>query len=308
MIGCFGKVPASADFVSLHGAAEEVCEFDAWLQGALSAMQHREDWRELFDRLPVCLFSYRARNGNWLLGGLISSQDFSARRYPFFIFQILKASEAQPLVNPFTLSELFCGQIKPLLHMAAQSESTSVLFERIKALRPLQAQDFELFRRVHDKFLVNFNLRDITRSLEDSYPEFVSNAALTRLQALQQPMQQKSSMAISLPLPAEQGLKNPTADLWINWLTRMKDAGTAPQISVLADDFMRPKLLCFASRSSNGLYRVLTGTGERLENYDVLAPFDAFDEHHRVHAFPEIDRPLYDVIDRFVDALDLKSV
>ncbi|AMB88375.1 type VI secretion system protein ImpM [Pseudomonas agarici] len=308
MIGCFGKVPASADFVSLHGAAQEVREFDAWLQGALSAMQHREDWRELFDRLPVCLFSYRARNGNWLLGGLISARDFSTRRYPFFIFQTLKASEAQTLVNPFTLGELFCGQIKPLLHMAVQGESTSVLFERIKALRPLQAQDFELFRRVHDKFLVNFNLRDITRSLEDSHPEFVSNAVLTRLRALQQPMQHKSGMAISLPLPAERGLKNPIADLWIDWLTRMKRADTAPQISVLADDFMRPKLLCFASRNSNGLYRVLTGTSERLENYDVLAPFDVFDEHHRVSTFPELDRPLYDVIDRFVDALDLKSV
>ncbi|MBP1127105.1 MULTISPECIES: type VI secretion system-associated protein TagF [Pseudomonas] len=308
MIGCFGKVPASADFVSLHGAAEEVCEFDTWLQGALSAMQHREDWRELFDRLPVCLFSYRARNGNCLLGGMISSRDSSARRYPFFIFQTLKASDVQPLVNPFTLSELFCAQIKPLLHMAAQGESSAVLFERIKALRPLQAQDFELFRRVHHKFLMNFNLRDITRSLEDSYPEFVSNAVLTRLLALQQPMLHKNSMAISLPLPAERGLKNPTADLWIDWLTRMKSADTAPQISMLMDDFMRPKLLCFASRNSNALYRVLTGTSERLDNYDVLAPFDAFDEHHRVHAFPAIDCPLYDVIDRFVDALDLKSV
>ncbi|AZF13683.1 type VI secretion system-associated protein TagF [Pseudomonas sp. R3-18-08] len=308
MIGCFGKVPASADFVSLHGAMEEVCEFDAWLQGALAAMQHREDWRELFDRLPVCLFSYRARNGNWLLGGMISSRDFSARRYPFFIFQTLKASEAQPLVNPFTLSELFCGQIKPLLHMAAQGENPSTLFERIKALRPLQVQDFELFRRVHDKFLVNFNLRDITRSLEDSYPEFVSNAVLTRLQALQQPMQQKTSMAISLPLPAERGLKNPTADLWIDWLTRMKSAETEPHISVLADDFMRPKLLCFASRSGNSLYRVLTGSSERQESYDVLAPFEVFDEHHCGYAFPEIDCPLYDVIDRFVGALDLKSV
>ncbi|MGZ9708634.1 type VI secretion system-associated protein TagF [Pseudomonas sp. GNP013] len=308
MIGCFGKVPASADFVSLHGAAEEVCEFDTWLQGALSAMQHREDWRELFDRLPVCLFSYRARNGNCLLGGMISSRDSSARRYPFFIFQTLKASDVQPLVNPFTLSELFCAQIKPLLHMAAQGESSAVLFERIKALRPLQAQDFELFRRVHHKFLMNFNLRDITRSLEDSYPEFVSNAVLTRLLALQQPMLHKNSMAISLPLPAERGLKNPTADLWIDWLTRMKSADTVPQISMLMDDFMRPKLLCFASRNSNALYRVLTGTSERLDNYDVLAPFDAFDEHHRVHAFPAIDCPLYDVIDRFVDALDLKSV
>lgn len=308
MIGCFGKLPASPDFVSLHGAADEVCEFDAWLQGALAGMQHRDDWRELFDRLPVCFFSYRARTGNWLLGGFISSRDASARRYPFFIFQTLKASEAASLANPFTLSELFSAQIKPLLHMAIQGEQSAVLFERLKALRPLQGQDFELFRRVHDKFLVNFSLRDIASALESTYPEFVTNAVLTRLHALKRQVHPDSTGGICLPLPAERGLKNPTADLWINWLTRMKSSHAAPQISVLADDFMRPQLFCFPSRNTNALYRVLTGTGDRAESYDVLASFDAFDEHHRVNAFPEIDRPLRDVIDRFVDALDLKSV
>ena len=78
MIGCFGKLPSSADFVSLHGAAEEVCEFDAWLQSSLAAMRYRDDWQALFDALPMCFFTYRARNGNWLLGGLLSSRDESA--------------------------------------------------------------------------------------------------------------------------------------------------------------------------------------------------------------------------------------
>ena len=308
MIGCFGKVPASPDFVSLHGASDDVCEFDAWLRGALASMQQSEDWRTLFDRLPVCFFSYRARSGNWLVGGLISSRDSSERRYPFFIFQTVKSSDAGLFVNPFTLSELFCAQIKPLLHMAAQGESTAVVFERIRALRPLQSQDFELFRRVHDKFLVNFTLRDIARSLESSYPEFITNAVLTRLQALGRPMYHQAPIGISLPLPAERGLKNPTADLWVSWLTRMATDHAVPQICILADDFMRPRLFCFPSRNTTGVYRVVTGTGDRSENYDVLEPFEAFDEHHRSHVFADMDRPLYDVIDRFVDVLDLKSV
>ncbi|MDD0997050.1 type VI secretion system-associated protein TagF [Pseudomonas sp. TNT2022 ID1044] len=308
MIGCFGKVPASPDFVSLQGAGDDVCEFDGWLQGALAALQHREDWRELFDALPLCFFSYRARSGNWLLGGLISSKDSSGRRYPFFIFQTLKASEAEPLVNPFTLGELFSGQIRPLLHMAVQGESTSVLFERIKALRPLQGQDFELFRRVHDKFLVNFNLRDISTALEGAYPEFVTNAVLTRLLALRRHLSHPTPIGIALPLPAERGLKNPTADLWVTWLRHMTPERAVPQVNLLADDFMRPRLICFVSRQTSDAYRVLTGISERSQSYDVLASFEAFDEHHRTHAFPEIDRPLGDVIDRFVDALDSKSV
>ena len=183
-----------------------------------------------------------------------------------------------------------------------------MLFDRIKALRPLQGQDFELFRRVHDKFLVNFNLRDISTALEGAYPEFVTNAVLTRLQALRRHLAHATPIGIALPLPAERGLKNPTADLWVTWLTQMTPERAVPQISLLADDFMRPRLICFASRQTSDAYRVLTGISDRSQSYDVLASFDAFDEHHRTHAFPEIDRPLGDVIDRFVDALDSKPV
>jgi type VI secretion system protein ImpM len=308
MIGCFGKIPASADFVSLHGAADEVCEFDGWLQSSLAAIHAREDWRTLFDRLPVCFFAYRARSGNWLLGGLISSMDSSQRRYPFFIFQTLKADEAEPLINPFTLSELFSAQIKPLLHRSAHGENPALLFEQIKALRAMRAEDFALFRQVHEKFLRHFNLRDIATALESSYPEFITNAVLTRLYALHQPLCHSDALGVCLPLPAERGLKNPTADLWVDWLTRMRVGHTAPHVSVLADDFMRPRLYCFPSRGTQGLYTALTDTGERTEHYDVMGDFAAFDEHHRPPEFPDTERPLYDVIDRFVDALNVKSV
>ncbi|MFJ3485567.1 type VI secretion system-associated protein TagF [Pseudomonas sp. NPDC090202] len=308
MIGCFGKIPASADFVSLHGAADEVCEFDGWLQASLAALHHHDDWRARFDRLPVCFFAYRARSGNWLLGGLISSRDASERRYPFFVFQTVKAGDGEPLVNPFTLGELFSAQIKPLLHLAIQGEAPAALFDRIKALRPLQGQDFALFRQVHEKFLLNFTLRDIATALENSYPEFVTHAVLTRLYALRQPLHHADALGICLPLPPERGLKNPTADLWVDWLTRMKPGRTSPEVSVLADDFMRPRLFCFPSRGTAGVYTALTGSSELTENYDVLADFATFDEHHQPPAFPNIDRPLFDVIDHVVGALDVKSV
>lgn len=308
MIGCFGKLPSSADFVSLQGAGDDVCEFDGWLQASLASVHAQDGWRTAFDRLPVCFFSYRARSGNWLLGGMISSMDSSQRRYPLFIFQTVKAGDGEPLVNPFTLSELFCAQIKPLLHLGAQGEQAAVLFERIKALRPLQGQDFALFRQVHEKFMRNFSLRDIATALTHSWPEFVTNAVLTRLHALRRPLNQPQSPGIRLPLPAERGLKNPTADLWVDWLTRLTAGRASPQVSVLVDDFMRPGLLCFPSRQNTGLYTALTGSVDSPAHYDVLADFAAFDEHHRAPEFPDTDRPLFDVIDRFVDVLDVKSV
>ena len=302
MIGCFGKLPSSADFVSLHGAAEEVCEFDAWLQSSLAAMRYRDDWQALFDALPMCFFTYRARNGNWLLGGLLSSRDASQRRYPFFIFQLLKGDDSTGLVNPFTLGELFSAQIKPMLHQAVQGADCARLFERIKALRPLQGQDLDLFRRVHAKFLHDFSFSDIARALQGSWPAFDSATALARLRATQLALHGDFDGGIELPLPAERGLKNPTADLWLTWLTRIGRRHDVPAVTLLADDFMHPRLYCFPSRHNGTAYRLLSGTAAAGQRLDLLSPLPPQTPVH------DYDRPLEHVIDRFVDALDATPV
>ncbi|MFK3815014.1 type VI secretion system-associated protein TagF [Pseudomonas sp. NPDC089407] len=302
MIGCFGKLPSSADFVSLHGAAEEVCEFDAWLQSSLAAMRHREDWQALFDALPMCFFNYRARNGNWLLGGLLSSRDASQRRYPFFIFQLLRGEEGASLVNPFTLAELFSAQIKPLLHQAVQGADRASLFERVKALRPLQVQDLDLFRRVHAKFLHDFSFADISRALQSSWPNFDSATALSGLHSFWPALHGDFEGGIELPLPAERGLKNPTADLWLTWLTRMSGHPSVPAVSLLADDFMHPRLYCFPSRHASSAYRLLCACAETQQHLQLLGTPPAAPRTH------DDDRPLEHVIDQFVDALDAMPV
>lgn len=305
MIGCFGKVPASADFISLHGAAPEVREFDRWLQTWLAPPAQGGDWRAAFDRLPVHFFCYRGRSGNWLLGGMISSRDSSERRYPFMIFQLLKASVMSPLVNPFTLCELFWSQIKPLLHLAVQNESVSGLFGRINALRSLEAQDVKLFERVHEKFLQNLSFDDIRKSLEPAYPEYVPGVALGRLRDLRAHWHSDSDVAVSLPLPAERAFKNPVADLWITWLNRLGQR--LPVLSLLADDFIRPRLICFASRNTSGGYYGLTGAVDHDEHYDVLAPCGEIHGRNRPATWPDQHLPLSTFIDQFVDTLDVKS-
>lgn len=302
MIGCFGKLPSNADFVSLHGAAEEVCEFDAWLQSSLAAMRHQDDWQTVFDALPMCFFSYRARNGNWLLGGLLSSRDASERRYPFFIFQLLREQEEDALLNPFTLGELFTAQIKPLLHQAVQSSDRDDLFDRIKALRPLQSQDLDLFRRVHVKFLQDLSFNDIARALRGSWPTFDNATALTNLKATWTALHHDFEGGIEMPLPAERGLKNPTADLWLTWLARMSDPRRIPTVSLLADDFMHPRLFCFPSRHSSNAYRLLTGNADRHQHLELLTPTPSATSQH------DYDRPLERVIEQFVDALDATPV
>ncbi|TDF86167.1 type VI secretion system-associated protein TagF [Pseudomonas sp. H9] len=302
MIGCFGKLPSSADFVSLQGAAQEVREFDAWLQSSLAAMRHQDDWQALFDSLPMCFFSYRACNGNWLLGGLLSSRDSSERRYPFFIFQLLKGQEGETLLNPFTLGELFSAQIKPLLHQAVHGSEPATLFEQIKALRLLQTQDLDLFRRVHAKFLHDFSFSDIARALHGSWPTFDSATALARLQMIRASLHSDFAGGIELPLPAERGLKNPTADLWLTWLTRMSGCHHVPAVSLLADDFMLPRLYCFPSRHTSSAYRLLSGSSETHLHLELLSPMAL------PPCAPDYDRPLEHVIGQFVETLDVTPV
>lgn len=54
MIGCFWKIPASADFVSLHGALPEVAEFDQWLRHLVD-LDHSEQWQARLTNCTVLL-------------------------------------------------------------------------------------------------------------------------------------------------------------------------------------------------------------------------------------------------------------
>ncbi|MBI6926067.1 type VI secretion system-associated protein TagF [Pseudomonas putida] len=303
MIGCFGKVPASADFVSLNGALPEVCEFDLWLQNGLGRMQPQADWRERFDALPVCFFCYRTRTGHWLLGGFISSRDTSGRRYPFMVFQSIRMDHDARFVSPHILCELFAAQIKPLLMQAAQGADMAELFGQIKAMRGWTARDLDLYRRVHEKFLHDFNLRDVARALRHSYPEFDTQAGMASLYRLRTALQQAHTAPICLPLPAQSGLKRPMADLWCTLLSRLRGSAGMPDVSVLVDNFMRPGLLCFASRGSDEVYRLLTGIADTSERHDLLDPLP-YPSSGSPLALPADDLALNDFIARFASARD----
>lgn len=303
MIGCFGKVPASADFVSLNGAMPEVCEFDLWLQTSLGRMHTREDWRELFDELPVCFFSYRSRSGQWLLGGFISSRDASGRRYPFMVFQSIKVDPNDPFLNPHTLCELFAGQIKPLLMQAAQGADVEQIFARLRTMRLWTSKDLDLYRRVHEKFLMDFNLRDVSRPLRHSYPEFDTQSGLASLYRLRKSMKTNEPAAISLPLPAESGLKRPMADMWCTLLSRLRAKAGMPDVSVLVDSFMRPGLLCFPARGNSEMYRMLTGIAAPEARYDLLDPLSSPTSAASL-VLPADHLALNDFIERFVSAQD----
>ncbi|GEN22973.1 type VI secretion system-associated protein TagF [Halomonas cupida] len=301
MIGYFGKVPGSADFVAHNAAYKDVRELDSWLQHALARMaEHDSDWQDQFDALPTCFFHFRASNGYWLLGGLHSSRDASGRRYPLLIFQRFSvAPQVEGSVGVHTLSETFAGQLRELLQRTVHGEaSVDELHQRVDELRGLGDADVKLQQRLLQRFLDDVRFSDLIKALEPSFPEFIANAFALRMQVLRQELKDGARWQAVLPLPAERALKRPAADLWLHWLEHQSPQRA--KASLLVDDFMRPRLWRFAS-ADHEAFRLLAGASSRGARIDVLEAFEEFDPRWAEITPPPAELDMGTYITRFPD-------
>lgn len=299
MIGYFGKLPGSADFVAYNAAYKDVRELDDWLQQSLARMAHSEsDWVAHYDALPTCFFHYRASNGYWLLGGMQSSSDASGRRYPLLIFQRLSiAPSAEGTLGVHTLSETFCGQLRGLLQRAVHGDGDVHDLQRaLEALRGLGEVDLKLHQRLLARYLDDVRYVDVSRALAPGFPEFIDSAFALRMQALRQRLRRGDCVSAVMPVPAECALKRPTADLWLHWLEH--GGGTRARASLLVDDFMRPQLWRFASADHDAL-RLLAGLAPPETRFDVLEAFAHFDPQLAVSTTPEATLDMGTYITRF---------
>lgn len=201
MIGCFGKIPSQADFVGVNAAGTVIQELDQWLQSALLRFLDHADWQHRFDALPVCFFNYHARDGSDVMAAMISSADASGRRYPFFIFQTFKSVGRPAVLSCInTLGEIFAGQVRGILTDSVHGPSPTDPVAALDELRALNEQDLALYQRIHARFLHDYSFEDIVKSLEWSWPEFVSGACLHRLHYALTRWNAGSHRAVMLPL------------------------------------------------------------------------------------------------------------
>lgn len=300
MIGCFGKIPARADFVGVNASGTVIRELDQWLQSALVQFLDQEDWKHRFDELPVCFFHYHAQDGSDVMGAMISSSDATGRRYPFLVFQLLKVEDrsvALPCMH--TLSETFAPRVREILTDSVHGSMPIDPVEAIADLRAWNAQDLALYSRIHTRFLHDYSFADVADALSWGWPEFVSGACLHRLHYALESWRSGSTLAVMLPLPAERGLKRQVADLWQQWLGSACAAGT-PVMSLMIDDFMRPRLLLMPVwRSAEQFFEVLSDPGNRRLCIDVLAPFGADESHPGTLSLPDTRLSLNDFMARF---------
>ncbi|MFO0615503.1 MAG: type VI secretion system-associated protein TagF [Polyangiaceae bacterium] len=92
-VGCFGKLPATGDFIRHNAGGEEVGSFDRWLGGAMDFAQR--SLAQGFDaayQQSVGLFIYRGETkgedlpGRGMVGAWAASRDTVGRNYPMVVF------------------------------------------------------------------------------------------------------------------------------------------------------------------------------------------------------------------------------
>lgn len=109
-IGCFGKLPATGDFIRLNAGGEELASFDRWLGGGLDFA--RKTLGPGFDSAyqpAVGLFVYRGESkgdeapSRGIVGAWAASGDNAGRVYPMIVFasydmgQLLATGAALPI-------------------------------------------------------------------------------------------------------------------------------------------------------------------------------------------------------------------
>lgn len=93
LVSCYGKVPATGDFVRLNASGAEHAAYDRWLQGAMNAARQSLDGEFLpaYER-SAGLFVYRGEDGDGgaepergLVGVWAASGDSAGRHYPMTV-------------------------------------------------------------------------------------------------------------------------------------------------------------------------------------------------------------------------------
>jgi type VI secretion system protein ImpM len=92
-IGCFGKLPATGDFIRLNAGGEEVASLDRWLGGAIDFAQNQmgPSFEAAYPH-AFGLFIYRGEGKGsepptrGLVGAWAASGDNAGRRYPMIVF------------------------------------------------------------------------------------------------------------------------------------------------------------------------------------------------------------------------------
>ncbi|MBI4001949.1 MAG: type VI secretion system-associated protein TagF [Nitrospira defluvii] len=222
MLGYYGKLPLSAEFIRCQASGAEIDELDRWLR---EGMYHAKSnlgpsWSREFAQGDSWGFLYLPRQGRRFLIGLLKpSQDKAGREFPFLVYLLLDREEFHevPWCAPMHFKEFFEQSHRLLSDVGAESDLARLQF-RLQALAPVEGRETSSVETRYHAELLGRRMRE---HWADLFGEF-ENAE--KYQVLQSLLVQRSGLNASsehqwqAKLPLLPSSKEETYDLpfWID--------------------------------------------------------------------------------------------
>jgi len=109
-IGCFGKLPACADFVKVVHDLAAIAVLDDWMASVMRLLPSSARWKINYDAMaPVSFAFLGASRHHAVAGHLVASHDLSGRRFPFLLMRSLDVPDPAGFVAraPLACAELW---------------------------------------------------------------------------------------------------------------------------------------------------------------------------------------------------------
>jgi len=213
LVGCFGKLPLSPEFIKVNANGSTVRVLDQWLQEGIHHARSKrgQTWSQDFLQADTWNFVFAPEGKDEFLVGVASpNQDRAGRTFPFFVYLVISKSEFKiPSVFASLVFESFLRTAKELVERGWKDTDLSSFKEKIQTLPVQGVGDIPAIRDEYETYLhsrdstglLNMWLGELPDGSKDELPRMLKNYFEESCQILGSP----AMNGIQVPLLLEEG-------------------------------------------------------------------------------------------------------
>ncbi len=313
LVGCFGKLPLSPEFIRVNANGSVVRVLDQWLQEGIHYARSKrgKTWIQDFLQADTWNFVFAPPGKDEFLVGVASpNQDRAGRTFPFFVFVLISKTEFTiPPVFASLVFDSFLKTAKDLVEREWKETDLSSFKVKIQTFPvqeidnlPMILNEYQTYLHSRDSTgLLNMWLGDRADESKDELPKMLKNYFEKSCQILgsqandgiQVPLLLGDGMSgfqiVFLPELASRVLRKDQISSTLYWVPAPKHG---PPYMFLFFQDPSPKvmlsLIC-PTRSKDGRVQVAENTqnSEQLDHVDQV-PFDSTEGKIPIFSFASL--------------------